>query len=490
MTLFSRRGPGTLCAAAASTAVLVFAGAPALANPPSPVQPPGKAGASTNPTNPTWQPVQASPRQPLVKAQSIDWTIADPAVGFLPPAAGTPATRMLSGIDHGASYRIEVPVEGWNGDVVFWEHGYRGTGTTLTVDSPPFGLREHYIKNGYAWAASSYSANRYDIEAGVESTERLAKLFDRLVGKADQRYLQGVSMGGHVIGVLLERQRGVEWAGAAPMCGVMGDRELFDFFLSYNLAAQTLAGIDAFPIPADYLTNAVPKIKVALGLPVATTPPGTPLTDAEGLALRELTTELTGGPRPGANASFDFWERRSFLFGILGNQPGGTVGVAPGNVATNATDDYPVDFVLPDGRTLDQAIERVAPAHQARRSGPSAYIPDINATFDVPVLSIHNLGDYFVPFSMEQVYAAEAEQQGTRDLLVQRSIRATGHCEFAPQEAIAQFDDLVRWVEDGVKPEGDDVLNRAEVASATFGCEWSAPVRTGTRSFYPVCPTP
>ncbi len=313
------------------------------------------------------------------------------------------------------------------------------------------------------------------------------KLFDRLVAPADQRYLQGVSMGGHIIGVLLERQRGVEWAGAAPMCGVMGDRELFDFFLSYNLAAQALAGVDAYPIPADYLTVAVPRIKAALGLPVRTTPAGTPLTDPEGVALRELTTELTGGPRPGDDAAFDFWERQSFLFGILGRQPGGTVGVAPGTVATNATDDYPDVYVFPDGTTLDQRIERVAPAHQARRSGPSAYVPEVDATFDVPVLSIHTLGDYFVPFSMEQVYAAEAEQQGTRDLLVQRAVRAAGHCEFTAQEAIAQFDDLVKWVEEGVKPAGDDVLDRAAVASPGFGCAWTTQVATGTRRLYPAC---
>ena len=172
---------------------------------------------------------------------------------------------------------------------------------------------------------------------------------------------------------------------------------------------------------------------------------------------------------------------------MLGNQPGGTVGVAPGNVATNATDDYPDVYVFADGTTLDQRIERIAPAHQARRGGSSAYIPEITATFDVPVLTLHTLGDYYVPFSMQQVYAAEAEQQGTRDLLVQRAVRAAGHCEFTPQEATQQFDDLVAWVEDGVEPAGDDVLDAAAVAAPDFGCEWTTPTRTGTRRLYPTC---
>ena len=42
----------------------------------------------------------------------------------------------------------------------------------------------------------------------------------------------------------------------------------------------------------------------------------------------------------------------------------------------------------------------------------------------VPVLSLHDLGDLFVPFSMEQYYAADVAANGQSDLLVQRAIRA------------------------------------------------------------------
>ena len=476
-------------ALALSAGGAVSAAAPADAGKASPtgrpaaVQPPGSFGADgTRPsTTAGWQPVQATPRLPLVSRDSIDWTVVDPTFAPLTGAGGAASTRVLSGVDAGAGYRIEVPLSGWNGDVVFYEHGYRGTGTRLTVDSPPFGLREHYIAKGYAWAASSYSANRYDIEAGARSTESLAKLFDRLVAPADRRYLQGVSMGGHVIGALLERQRGVQWDGAAPMCGVMGDQELFDFFLSYNLAAQALAGVDAYPIPADYLRNAIPRIKVTLGLPGS----GRALTQ-DGAELRALITELTGGPRPGDDAAFTFWEGQTFVLGLLGSTPGGLDGVTPGSLATNATTDYP-DVATVGTRPLDQVIERVAPAHQARRTGPSAYVPDIQGTFKVPVLSIHTLGDYFVPFSMEQAYARDVAANGDPDLLVQRAIRAAGHCEFTPAEATAQFDDLVGWVERGVKPAGDDVRTRAVVAGATYGCAFTSASRAGTRAYYPPC---
>lgn len=478
-------------AACVGVGVVTAAGGTALAAPP-----PDRGSGHHAPVPEGWQPVQQSPSEPLFE---LDWTVADPRYDYtssgpgaefvpLTDGAGAPLSRVLYGVDHGAAYRIEVPLD-WNGDVVFWEHGYRGTGTTLYVSDPSYDLRRTYVENGYAWAASSYSANRYDIEAGVRSTEKLAKLFDRLVGRADQRYLQGVSMGGHVIGVLLERNRGVEWDGAAPMCGVMGDRELYDFFLDYNLTAQALAEVDAYPIPENYLTEVVPVIKGALGTPPA---PG-PLTD-RGEVFRDLITELTGGERPGDDAAFAYWEGQSFVYGVAATEPGGLDGVAPGAVWSNVDTDYPVDYVFPDGSTLDEEVERVAPAHRARRGGPSAYVPDITGDFDVPVLSVHTLGDYYVPFSMEQYYALDAQQQGNADLLVQRAVRAAGHCEFTPEEASAQFLDLVQWVEEGVRPAGASVLDPEVVASPDYGCAFTTPLaatepaESSTRGLYEPCP--
>jgi hypothetical protein len=53
-------------------------------------------------------------------------------------------------------------------------------GDELTVDSPP--LRAYYLSQGYAWLASSYSANFYDVRAGVESTNSLVRYFKANVG--------------------------------------------------------------------------------------------------------------------------------------------------------------------------------------------------------------------------------------------------------------------------------------------------------------------
>ena len=57
------------------------------------------------------------------------------------------ATQRYWGIHNGAGYRIEVPVN-WNGKLVMWAHGFRGTGLELTVDDHP--LRQFLVANGYA----------------------------------------------------------------------------------------------------------------------------------------------------------------------------------------------------------------------------------------------------------------------------------------------------------------------------------------------------
>jgi hypothetical protein len=86
------------------------------------------------------------------------------------------------------------------------------------------------------------------------------------------------------------------------------------------------------------------------------------------------------------------------------------------------------------------------------------------------VVTLHTLGDLFVPFNMEQVYRQRAEANGSGGLLVQRAIRGVSHCDFTIAEMSKAFADMVTWVKQGTRPAGDDVLTPAVVANATYGC--------------------
>jgi pimeloyl-ACP methyl ester carboxylesterase len=387
--------------------------------------------------------------------------------------AGTSTTRYW-GIHGGAGYRIEVPTD-WNGELVLYAHGFRGTGLELTITNP--NIRQWLVTHGYAWAASSYSTNGYDVKQGVKDTHALAALFNGLVGNPVRTYFTGHSMGGHITGVAIE-QYPHDYAGALPMCGVMGDNELFDYFLDYNLVAEALAGVQAqFPFPADYQTAVVPGVKAALAgsFPF--------FLNSAGMNLRGVTQNISGGPRPAFATSFAAWANFLFTVGVTG----GGIGVAPGNVQDNSTTVYQIDSdpaLSKEEIALNAAVLRVTQDPQGRHPNGLANIPAILGNFRIPVVTLHTIGDLFVPLSMEQIYARRAAGQGTSDLLVQRAIRDHNHCGFAVPEEESAFAGLVNWVKNGVKPAGDDILTPAVVAAPTFGCAFSVPGHLG----FPNCP--
>jgi hypothetical protein len=100
-------------------------------------------------------------------------------------------------------------------------------------------------------------------------------------------------------------------------------------------------------------------------------------------------------------------------------------------------------------------------------------VPKTNARITVPVVTIHTLGDLYVPFKMEQIYKRRADALGTSNLLVQRAIRGIAHCDFTIAEQASAFDAMVKWEQQGVKPEGDDVLTPSIVADPQYGCKFS-----------------
>jgi fermentation-respiration switch protein FrsA (DUF1100 family) len=409
------------------------------------------------------------------------YTISNPPLAPL-TVGGKPSTVYQSVFEH-AAFDIEVPPN-WNGDLVMYAHGYRGQGTVLTVDPPPFGLRAKLIAQGFAWAASSYYDNGYDVQAGVLSTHDLAQHFADLERRPRRTYLIGVSMGGHITGRSIEQYPHF-YRGALPMCGVVGDNELFDFFLDENLVAQDLADQPAFPPAADYLTNQVPKIEAALGL-TGIVPGGSPTNDL-GIEYRSIVINRSGGPRPGAENAFSYWYSFHFPFTLWTPDNGGTLAQNPGRLATNLDTVYepttPVD--------VNGTILRVPPADPVdRRKVSLTQSPQIRGMPRVPVLTLHDLGDLFVPFSMEEIYGADVAAHHRSQLLVQRAIRAAGHCEFSPAEAGQAWDDLRAWVEIGTRPGGDDVTDPAAVAQSDFGCAFTdrTAYATGTRPLFTPCP--
>ena len=442
--------------------------------------------------------------KPAAAAQKVDYTIQDPSFvwggncavkgpAFTPLTGTGGPSRVLTGIHSGAAYQMEVPAN-WNGELVLWAHGYNGEGNLLCATPPPAGLRQHFVSQGYAWAASSYASNGYDVAQGVKDTKELIGLFRSRVGKAERTYMTGVSMGGHVTAVAIERYRNA-FDGAMPACGVLGDKELFDYFLDANVTAAALAGAPkpAFPAdPAAYATYVNTQVAPKLGTYNA--PALTPNSPA-GQAWGGVVQQQSGGTRPGFAGSFAYWnafgfgalQNVPFLFGVYPGLTGGTSGVAKGNVTDNSDTVYTVDGNSTQN-PVEQAINAGALRVEADPAGKPkrglSGIPAVSGDISIPVVTLHNIGDLFVPFSMEQIYNRRVAANGASDLLTQRAIRSAGHCDFTTAEYTSAFDAMVTQVKTGAKPAGDDVLTPSVLASPSYGCRFTTSTAGTTRSFF------
>ncbi len=399
---------------------------------------------------------------------------------FAALAGSTVSTDRWAGVLGSAGYRVEVPQNNWNGRLLVYAHGYAGTGNALTVLDPP--IRRYLIDNGYAWAASSYSKNYYDVRAGVEDTNALTLAFNTIAASNGRNlavpsriYLFGRSMGGHIVAAAIEDEamatarHKARYDGAVPTCGVLGDTALFDHFAAYQLAAQQLAGLPATKFPATDWSALANDVRTTL----FNSPPSFATPTASGARLKNIVMHLTGGPRPIFDEGFANEALQKIVWDGFG-RTGDVNGILSANKNVVDTRRIRYRFDAPEAvvDAFNASITRATADSDANplRSDGVRWIPKVNGEFRIPVLTLHTLGDMYVPFHMEQIYRERAAAKGNGANLVQRAIRAPGHCDFTVAEQATAFADLVKWVETGIKPAGDDVITASVVVQPNYGC--------------------
>lgn len=390
-------------------------------------------------------------------------------------------TSRWAGVLNGSGYRVEVPAN-WNGKLVMYAHGYAGTGAALNVSNP--GMRRHLISNGYAWAASSYSKNYYDVRAGVEDTNALALEFTKIAAKnaralaaPTKTYITGVSMGGHITAAAIEDEayatanNKVKYNGAVPMCGVVGDTELFDMFAAMQVSAMAIAGVPSYPTTKWSEVQGMVTSSLFSSFPSATAPSAQVTTTVLGAKYAAVLKNLTGGERPLFSLGLAAGGTFPSAYGTFGSD-GTVTGILNKSLLNTSAFTYTIDGDVAGSTALNAVAQKLSPvpdANRLRRDG-LRWIPKINGEFKIPVVSIHTLGDMYVPFSMEQIYQKRTAAKGNSTWLVQRAIRGASHCDFTVAEQVDAFDAMIKWERDGVKPAGDDVVTAATVAAPTYGC--------------------
>jgi pimeloyl-ACP methyl ester carboxylesterase len=355
------------------------------------------------------------------------------------------------GTYEGGRYLIEVPA-GWNGGLVLFAHGYDGG----TFDSP---LTSYLQDRGYALAASSYRTEDYRPDLFVDDMRALLELFIREVRRPRWTVIHGQSMGGHVAIVSLELYPGL-YQGALIECGVIDGIGNVDFYLAAQAAAEYLSGINLFEAPdRETLIRRVNREWLPrMGAPPAYT--------ERGRRFDSVLKYLMGGDLP---LRLQGLLPRHYFRYVAGTRAPEFREVL--RHASTLQIRYRIDPGLGVAEDeLNAKVRRIAPAEGARSQSANPALAELTGRITVPVLAIHETGDARVPWSNQQAYRRRTVAAGTAHLLVQRAVRWPSHCGFDGEMREQAFDDLVAWMEKGIKPDGDDIL-APDVS--TLGLRWT-----------------
>jgi pimeloyl-ACP methyl ester carboxylesterase len=377
------------------------------------------------------------------------WEYSDSALQPVPGA------KAFTGRYEGGLYNIEIP-DRWNGDLVLYAHGQVDNlapkGSVIRVQAPR--LRQHWIEQGFAWAASSYRCNGSVYGVGLLDTMALRDLFVKFnEGRAPGRvFLVGHSLGGRIT-ILGLRQFPDAFAGGLAMCAA--GQETTDQRVAFRAAAELISGVQ---LGESSITTDMAKLEEIFGKPPDYTP--------KGRQLASIEVEMTGGPRPFVMEGLS----RRFLENVR-------VGVitSPAELIRASTNVHAKYLIAPGfGLTadeLDRRVRRIPGEGGAKFAELTAF----DGRITKPLLTLHGTGDLQVPISQQQALKRGVIAAGTQQLLVQRIMRIPAHCSFSPQEENRAFDDLVSWVRDGVRPDGDEVLG--DLSNA--GLKFTDPLRPG-----------
>jgi pimeloyl-ACP methyl ester carboxylesterase len=337
---------------------------------------------------------------------------------------------------NGALYAIQVP-EDWNGSLVLYAHGFIDAALpiALPVADGWEAFRDRLVADGYAVAYSSFSSNGFALEEGTRETALLDPIVRLRTGLHPRRtFVIGHSLGG-LIALRLAEQLPWAYAGALPMCGLVGGsqaavdyvanvRVLFDFFYP-GVLPGTIADIPpGVDLPTQVIGPVVQAVTVnPTGAGAIAQVSQAPLPYASGPQLVESLVRAIGFGYRGVedllgrtDGAFPFDNRTVMYTGAL---PASVLGAINGVVQRYDADPAGVSY-------LKQYYE---PTGRLR----------------VPVVTLHNALDPVAPMFHEQRLLAAATARGTTGLLRQRTVNAYGHCIFTTEEMAGAFGELADW---------------------------------------------
>jgi hypothetical protein len=391
-------------------------------------------------------------------------------------------TTKTGSLADGATYLMEVP-SNWNGTLFLYSHGYVVPGSANPAqDVGDPATRAFMLASGFALAGSSYAHTGWAIQEALVDQIQVLDLFDKDFGKPTQTIAWGHSLGGIITAGLIQ-QNPKRFTAAQPMCGVLaGGVATWNTALDAEFAFATLLGQGA-GLQLVNITNGQANLDLAEEILVGAqqTPQGRARI-ALASALGDTPgwfTPLTPEPAPTDFATqevnqFTWDEQVDFPFVFAFRQE--LEIRAGGNVSWNTDVDYGLQLLKSASRdevwalyqtaglSLAQDIETLNRTARIKANPNAVKYLSQNIIFDgeinIPVLTMHTLGDGLVVNENETAYRTIVDIRGNGGLLRQTFVSRAGHCAFTPAETIAAVGTLLTRVETGKWPNTEaNVLN-------------------------------
>jgi hypothetical protein len=234
-------------------------------------------------------------------------------------------------------------------------------------------------------------------------------------------------------------------------CGLVDGIGIADYLMAYTAAAELISGVPLLDAPDRATFEPLLEALIrTLGMPGSYT--------ERGRQFDSVVKYLMGADRMGNDLPLRLEGLKPrYLLNVVHRPRDVEKEPNPGiKAASNARVRYRIDPGL--GITEDELNARVRRVQPAKDGRANPVYADPTGRLTAPLLTLHETGDAWVPLSLEQSYRRRTLAARTDHLLVQRVVRGPGHCAVDGDTRRQAFDDLVAWVERGVRPQGEDVL--------------------------------
>ena len=396
--------------------------------------------------------------------------------GLAAPTATKPATPKpgaYTGTIGKALYKVDIPAH-WNGTLLLYSHGYTAPGSTLNpTDSGDPATAQWLLGQGFALAGSSYSSTGWALADAFNDQVALLDEFGRRFARPRRTVAWGHSLGGIITAGLVQLHP-ERFAGAVPMCGVLGGSvgnwngaldlgfafktllapgsalqlvRISDGKANNDLAQSLLRSAQATPAGQARLS-----LVAALGQlpgwfnPLAPEPAAADLTAQESNQAQWMQTDF----------GYEFAYRAELESRAGGNPSWNTGFDYSGELAASPARDEVAGLYQRAGLDLSADL---AALHDAPRIAPDAaavaYLAR-NVTFDgklgLPIVTLHSTGDGLVVAANERAYQDVVQAAGDGGQLRQVFVHRANHCIFTPAEQVAAFQVLFERLDGGSWP--------------------------------------